>query len=218
MPTSHFHQLNEIVEAMVLVKPESVLDIGVGFAKYGLLAREYLDAAWCRTPESPPKCRIDGIEGFAPYVVALHGLVYDHVYVGDALTVLPTIDRKYDLALMIDVIEHLEHAQGMRLLEEVRHRATNVLVSTPIDFHRQEAVFGNDFEIHRSHWRARDFAALHPRCFVPNDHSLICIVGPAAPRVHARLNSWRRRVSRQAPWLANLYRRGRSMLRHHDPR
>ena len=43
MPTSQFRQLNEIVEAIVFSKPRSVLDIGVGYAKYGVLTREYLD-------------------------------------------------------------------------------------------------------------------------------------------------------------------------------
>jgi hypothetical protein len=46
MPTSQFRQLNKIVEAIVFSKPRSGLDVGVGFARNGLLTREYLDKGW----------------------------------------------------------------------------------------------------------------------------------------------------------------------------
>jgi predicted O-methyltransferase YrrM len=64
MPTSHPHQLNEIVNLTTLLKPKKVMEIGVGFGKYGLLLREYLEIwgegevykDWLR--------KIDGIEIF----------------------------------------------------------------------------------------------------------------------------------------------------------
>ena len=43
MPTSYPHQINEIVRLVLAVNPASLLDIGVGFGKYGFLAREYLE-------------------------------------------------------------------------------------------------------------------------------------------------------------------------------
>ena len=43
MPSSHYFQLNEIVDLIALTNPVKVLDIGVGFGKYGFLAREYLE-------------------------------------------------------------------------------------------------------------------------------------------------------------------------------
>jgi len=41
MPSSHLLQLNEIMQLIFLTKPQSLLDIGVGFGKYGVLAQEY---------------------------------------------------------------------------------------------------------------------------------------------------------------------------------
>jgi len=38
MPTSQPHQLNEIMELIVLTRPKNVLKVGVGLGKYG--ARE----------------------------------------------------------------------------------------------------------------------------------------------------------------------------------
>jgi hypothetical protein len=43
MPTSHKYQIKEIMELMVLINPKKILDLGIGFGKYGYLAREYLD-------------------------------------------------------------------------------------------------------------------------------------------------------------------------------
>ena len=38
------------------------------------------------------------------------------------------------------------------------------------------------------------------------------MIGPVAERIDARMNSWRQVVKRQAPWLVNLYRKGRNLL------
>lgn len=218
MPSSQFHQLNEIVEAIVLTRPRSVLDVGVGFAKYGVLTREYLDRGWCQPEGVERTCRVDGIEGFSAYVTPLHRLVYDHLYVGDAREILPRLEVHYDLALLIDVIEHFEMPDGMRVLHELSRHATNILVSTPRVFHTQHAVHGNEMEIHRSHWRPEHFRSFTPHCFIPNEVSVICMIGPDAPRLAARIHSWRQIVKRQAPWLANLYRGGRDLLQRRRPR
>lgn len=44
MPTSHPNQINEIIQIAELLRPASVLDVGVGYGKYGFLLREYLEA------------------------------------------------------------------------------------------------------------------------------------------------------------------------------
>ena len=62
MPTSHLHQLNAIVEIMMLTDPQSMLDVGVGFGKYGFLAREFLELYDGRDAYADWQRRIDGIE------------------------------------------------------------------------------------------------------------------------------------------------------------
>ena len=52
--TSNPMQISFVLDAILQLNPSSVLDIGCGSGKYGVLLREYL-----------PKARIDGIEGFA---------------------------------------------------------------------------------------------------------------------------------------------------------
>ena len=43
MPTSDMHNIVPILTIMQHLQPRSVLDIGCGFGKYGVLLREYLD-------------------------------------------------------------------------------------------------------------------------------------------------------------------------------
>ncbi len=188
MPTSHFHQLNEIVELIVLTDPKSVLDVGVGFGKYGLLAREYLDV-WGRGREvyGDWKRRIDGIEAFRGYLTPLHDFIYDNVYVGNAIDVLPTLQSNYDLILLVDVLEHLEYRDGVKLLEACEARGKNIIVSTPKDIGPEVVTFDNPFETHRFQWKKSHFTRYANGFFLRNSHSLIFYTGVDASRVRRGL-------------------------------
>lgn len=48
MPTSFIHAVPTIVETVTALSPESILDIGIGFGKYGVLLREALGVAHLR--------------------------------------------------------------------------------------------------------------------------------------------------------------------------
>lgn len=143
MPTSEHWQIPHVVELIARVRPERVLDVGAGYGKYGVLAREYGGAE-----------RVDAADAVAPSFP-----VYDHVYLGDLSDihrVLPAEAAGYDLALFIDVIEHFEKDAGYRVLDELTRRARRVLVATPLGFRPQE-IPGMPFETHRSGWRPDDF-------------------------------------------------------------
>ena len=88
MPGSNYHQLDAVVGVMVKLKPRRVFDVGVGFGKYGVLAREYLDL-WEGEEKGKDAYRnfetiVDGIEVYKEYLTPLHDFVYNHVYAGDA--------------------------------------------------------------------------------------------------------------------------------------
>jgi len=193
MPTSHPLQLDAVVGIVVTAAPRSLLDVGTGFGKYGILAREYLDPAnFAR--QGGRGVRIDGIEVFEPYVTPVHRFVYDRLYIGDAVPVLRTLDTKYDLVLLIDVIEHLEREAGIELLRECARVGRNVLISTPKDIGDQGAEFDNPAEVHRTQWRREDFRAIGECFFLPNRLSVICVLGPDAGEIRSRWRSRRRRL------------------------
>lgn len=43
MPSSNFGHLMDILSTISLIRPNSILEVGVGFGKYGFLTRELLD-------------------------------------------------------------------------------------------------------------------------------------------------------------------------------
>jgi hypothetical protein len=158
MPTSFHDALDVVLPFVIGLDPARVLDVGIGFGKYGFLFREYLDVARRGDGGGRPRVTVDGIEAHAPYVTRLQREIYDEIHVGDALTVLPALDP-YDLVFAADVLEHFRPADGRSFLDACAARATlGTLVVTPVRHLPQGPRFGNDYERHRSHWTAGDFA------------------------------------------------------------
>jgi SAM-dependent methyltransferase len=143
MPTSEHWQIPRVVDAIVRERPGSVLDVGCGYGKYGVLTREYTSAT-----------RVDAIDVNPPRYP-----VYDHFYPGDLRApagVLPADVPRYDLALFLDVIEHFEKAQAWQVVDQLCARARRVIITTPWGFRPQE-VPGMPFETHRSGWTPWEF-------------------------------------------------------------
>jgi len=189
MPSSHSNQLNEIVRLICLTDPQSLLDIGIGFGKYGFLAREYLELWDGREKYGDWKRRIDGIEVFPQYVTPMHKIIYNNVYIGNAIDVLPALKENYDLVLLIDVLEHFDFQEGIRLLEECKRRCRNIIVSTPRWMTAQKDAFGNPFETHRFQWQRKHFVRFTDKFFVAHELSLICYIGDGAQQVKQKLPS-----------------------------
>ncbi len=214
MPTSHPHQLNEIVELVVLTNPKSLLDIGIGNGKYGFLAREFLEIYAAQQDYGQRSHRIDGVEAYPRYVTDIHRAIYDSIFIGDALEVLPKLEIRYDLILLVDVLEHFTRDDGMAILDWCVRRARNVIVSTPLFVEGQEDSFSNPYEIHKSQWTAKDFGRFGTRFFLRNPLSLLCYFGESASRVAAARASAHRRalVKAYCPWLRGVYRQFRRIL------
>ena len=188
MPTSHWLQLNEILSVVQVLRPRSVLDIGVGFGKFGVLLREYLELWDGRERYSDWKCRIDGIEAFAQYRNPIYDRVYNHVYQGDARQILTQDLPVYDLVLLVDVLEHFTRSEGQALLLDCVRHSKNILIATPHRASAQKAAFGNEFEHHRSEWGADDLSCLGERIVVDNSRSLICCSGQQLDRLFTELS------------------------------
>jgi hypothetical protein len=153
MPHSSHVSLTPILEHVVRMQPRSVLDIGVGYGKLGLLVREALDFMDGRHERSRWRVRIDGIDAY-PYESPLHDWVYDSVRIGDAVAMADEL-RGYDLVLLGDVIEHFDKPDGLRFLATLLEQNRNAIVATPYLFFEQETE--NPYETHRSHWTRDDF-------------------------------------------------------------
>ena len=183
MPSSHHYQLNEIIELIIETNPAKLLDIGIGYGKYGFLAREYLELWEQGSAYDSHKRQIDGIEAFDAYITPVHRLIYDHLFSGDAKDVLPSIKDRYDLILMIDVLEHFTYDDGLKVLDECRRCGRNILISVPRLMSVQEEIYGNPFETHRYNWKRKDFSGIPDKFFVYNAKSTICYIGEDSRRI-----------------------------------
>jgi SAM-dependent methyltransferase len=171
MPTSAWHYLSPIMDEIArlhAIEPvRSILDVGCGAGKWGFLARDLLDHYHhCTYDRTDWPTRIDGVEAFERYRTPVHDHVYDEVHWGNAIDVVPSLGT-YDVIIAMEVIEHLDKAAGLALLDALLARCRRVLfLSFPPEYDgahhhvlEQKAVHGNPFEEHRSVWTEEDLAA-----------------------------------------------------------
>ena len=177
MPSSQHYHISKIMDVIIHLNPMSILDIGTGFGKYGVLCREYLELWDGRHNYSQFLRRIDGVEVFGDYITPLHKFVYNNIYINDIMEVLDKIEFRYNLVLLIDVLEHFEKHQGETLLRKILHTSDGVLISTPKEPSSQKDAFGNIHETHRSRWTKDDLNKLGPNLFMKDRVSHIAYLG-----------------------------------------
>lgn len=221
MPTSSYYQINTIMDLVSRTNPNSVLDIGIGFGKYGVLSREYLEMWDGRKGfYNDWRRRIDGIEGFKDYITPLHNFIYDNIYIGDAKDIIPTLKIKYDLILLIDVLEHFDYKDGLQILENCRKIGKNILISTPKDIGYQDSSFlGNDYETHRFQWEKKHFKCFSDKVFILNQGSLICYIGEKSFTLKEKIkrierNELKWRIRELFPFLKYPYRIIKRITKH----
>ena len=184
MPSSRPGAIPCVVRLLTSLHPESILDIGVGWGKWGVLFREYTDVI---AAESSPeryfkrgwRVRLDGIEAHAPYLTPVHEYVYDTIHVGELQGIIAELEN-YDLIFAGDVIEHLTMDEGVGVIAECRRRANQaVVLTTPRFDTSQGSLCANPLEAHRSRWAARDFRSLGRAVVTTTDDDLLVAVFPA---------------------------------------
>lgn len=220
MPSSQYYHISKIMEMIISVDPKSVLDMGSGFGKFGVLCREYLEL-WDGRQKYEFNRRIDCVEVFQKYISPLYEYVYDNVYNNNILEVAPKLDVKYDLILLIDVLEHFEKDDGVNLLKTLLANNECILVSTPKKPTAQKDAFDNVYETHRSVWSAEELSSLGNTAFIRDDISLITIISlnkNALTRFKQNRNQLKSRgklpiktslkkIARRVPGLVNAYQK-----------
>lgn len=126
--------LTPVANLLVRADPKTVLDIGVGFATYGFIARAFLDVWRGRLFDKDWKILIDGIEYYEEFRNPIYDFCYDKIFWGDVVEVLPRLG-KYECIIIMHVIEHFEKEQAIELLKLIRAHCTKlIIVGTPSKF------------------------------------------------------------------------------------
>ena len=175
MPSSQYYHISKIMEMIISLNPNSILDIGSGYGKFGVLCREYLEL-WDGRQKYEFRRRIDCVEVYKDYITPLHNYIYNNIYNKNILELVLILDHKYDLILLIHVLEHFEKKEGSSLLEILLRNNNGVLISTPRKPSPQKDAFGNIYETHRSKWTKNDLKKFGECCFIADDVSLICYI------------------------------------------
>lgn len=169
MPSSRYDAIPFVLDLVVQYQPKSILDIGIGTGKYGMLFREYLDIWNVDKPYKKRSLYLIGIEAFAEYDNPVWQ-VYDKVVIEDvrnlasnnaSLLFMDKIKVNFDLLFMGDVIEHFEKEEAKHIIGKLNHK--HIIIVTPLTVLEQGMVYNNEFEIHRSEWKHQDFPNLEHR-------------------------------------------------------
>jgi len=146
VPSCRPEVLSDVIYKVMEMGPQTILDVGMGYGKWGVLCIEYLKYWKGITP------LVDGVEVFEGYKSPVHK-IYRNVFYLDVMRLLPRLGE-YDLVLLVDVIEHLSRENGLKLLDAVKK---HYIVSTPAYWSGQGACCGNEHEAHISRWWQADF-------------------------------------------------------------
>ena len=158
MPTSNWQNISYNINLVRKLNPKSILDIGVGFGRWGILFREFLEIWDEENYSGRWKRIIDGVEIFPDYIKDYHRYFYNNIYIENALDFLRRNENKYDLINCGDVIEHFTKQEGEELIKLCLDKGRYVLINIPIGKNWEQPEVGNNkYEAHRSKWYNSDF-------------------------------------------------------------
>lgn len=187
MPFSESSLLSPVMNMVERIRPQSVLDVGIGFGQYGVLCRnnlehlnlfEWNDHMARKRERSEWLVRIDGIEAFPDYVTPVQEYVYNEIYKGDALEILPGLDFQYEMILAIEILEHFDKDDGLRFLKLLDDKCSgSIIVTTPKEFIPQDYP-ANPYENHRSLWTREELESCGFSEFHEDPTSWIARKGP----------------------------------------
>jgi hypothetical protein len=156
--------------------------VGVGFGRWGVLFREYLDVWEHGQNRINWKTDIEGIEIYPGYINEYHSYFYSTIHIEDALEHLRKSSKKYDLINLGDVVEHYEKIEGKELIELSLNHGKHVLINIPIGkYWEQTGSTENPYDEHKSVWYNSDFTGYKHyimKCFkdfMQRDFSVILI-------------------------------------------
>lgn len=174
MGTSNWQNISYNIKLIRNINPQTVLDIGVGFGRWGILMREFLEIWDDSNYKGEWKRTIDGVEIFSGYIKEYHKYFYSNIYEEDALSFIKRCENKYDLINIGDVIEHLEKKDGEEFIKLALEKSNFVLINIPIGkYWEQRGTLENPHEEHKSIWYNDDFAKFKHRYIKSfNDNTL----------------------------------------------
>lgn len=161
-PISGWDPVFGVMQTIQGIDPKSVLDVGIGTGQWGFLVRNYHDLRYGHFDRSQWSTYILGLEGCEKYRNPGWDL-YNHVQIGEAAAAIEEMigEYEFDVAVMIEVLEHFDKAKGVQVLKNLAQISKNIIFSYANM--EQGAAYGNEYEIHRSTWTDDEIKAIFPQ-------------------------------------------------------
>jgi len=130
---------NKVVPYILEQKPKTVFDLGMGSGLYGAMIRSV-----------NPDIVMIGLDGWLPYFQTQFSQQYTARIHAPIEAVINGVFPVWgDIVLCMDVIEHFEKKDAVKLLVCLKDAPMLAIVSTPLFEYKQGPVEGNDFEAHK---------------------------------------------------------------------
>ncbi|MDC8784038.1 class I SAM-dependent methyltransferase [Roseateles koreensis] len=146
---SSFAVFDSVVEQLLSwLQPTTAVDIGAGAGKYGHMLAQVA-----------PACRCSAVEANADYVERFQlAQRYQSVWTGSAADWQEqALNKRYDLAILGNVLEHGSKSAGLDLLNFLSYRSAYTLIISP-EFLTMGDEPAPPHEALRSIWSERDMA------------------------------------------------------------
>lgn len=141
---------------------KSILEVGIGWGKWGVLFREYLGKLDIMRTEDHWELRLDCVEICQQYIASFKVNLYNHIYPMDVRDFCKEIETwaegwTWDLITLIEVLEHMPIEDGHFVLKTLLPYAHWIVLSTPNRMVKQPVQFFHPNEQHVSLWTIDDF-------------------------------------------------------------
>lgn len=120
-------------------KEDIVLDIGCGLMQstFGLECKDHV-----------------GFEVYEPYIKILKSAGID---VNNADITNIEFQSKADVALILDVIEHMQKSDGLKLIDQLKTVVNKIIIYTPKEFVSNDGDLTNPYQEHKCLWTEEEF-------------------------------------------------------------
>lgn len=158
MGTSNWQNISYVVELIRAINPHKILDFGVGFGRWGILSREFLEI-WDESNYSGIWNRqIDGVEVFQDYIKPYHQYFYNNIFIEEGYQWINNSKSNYDLIIFGDVLEHFEKQLALNIINKALILSGYVLINIPVGNNWEQSEKNcNKYEEHKSTWSTNDF-------------------------------------------------------------
>lgn len=158
MGTSNWQNIPFGIETIMAIEPRRVLDVGIGFGRWGMLIREFGELWFGRVARKDWTIHIEGVEAFKKNIDDYQSFFYDVIHENDFQKIYRNLPDSWDIVIFGDVLEHFEESVAKSILDWATSASAYVLINIPLGHDwPQEDLYENAYERHLSEWDLDDF-------------------------------------------------------------